>query len=387
MKVLVVTASYPPEIGGIAAHCHHLCRTLASHGHRVRAVALCRNVQESSVTDEDGVEVHRLRWHHRIGPVRYSAGKFRLRRAVAGLLKKDSYDVVHIHGHGYEARATRKLPRRTPLVGTMHSSIYLAKAATARGRRILKRALGRLDVVTAPSTEICEVTDSLGLPAGACVFVPNAVDTDVFRPGVDGEALAREFGVDRARPVVVCARRMAPKNGVIYFARAVKAILERHPEALFVFAGAGDPEYTNEVMAVIRQDGVLDSCRFPGVVPNDRMPGVMSLADVSVLPSLVEATSITGLESMAAGLPVVGTNVGGIPEIVSDDAQGLLVPPADPEALAEAVSRVLSDKGLASRLGAAARERAVKEFSWDRITARFEELYAEAASRRESAQA
>lgn len=387
MKVLVVTASYPPEIGGIAAHCYYLCRTLKAHGHEVTVAALCRYIDASTVSEEEGIEVHRLRWFFRVGPLGFSAGKFRLGRAVARLLKKESYDVVHIHGHAYEARATRKLPGRTPLVGTMHSSIYLSKAATGRGRRILKRVLRRLDVVTAPSTEICEVTDSLGLPAGRCVFVPNAVDTDVFRPGVDGEALARKFDVDPTRPVVLCARRVASKNGVIYFARAVKVILQQHPEALFVFAGTGDQACTSEVAAVIEQDGVAGSCRFVGALPNDRMPGLMGLADVSVLPSLVEATSIAGLESMATGLPVVGTRVGGIPEIVSDNVQGLLVPPAEPEALAEAVSRVLSDKELASRLGAAARERAVKEFGWDRITARFEELYTEAASRRERAQA
>ena len=387
MKVFVVTASYPPEIGGIAAHCYYLCRTLKAHGHEVTVAALCRYIDASTVSEEEGIEVHRLRWFLRVGPLGFSAGKFVLGRAVARLLKKESYDVVHIHGHAYEARATRNLPRPRPLVGTMHSSIYLSKAATGRGRRILKRALRRLDVVTAPSTEICEVTDSLDLPAGRCVFVPNAVDTDVFRPGVDGEALARKFDVDPTRPVVLCARRIAPKNGVIYFARAVKVILQQHPEALFVFAGTGDQGCTSEVAAVIQQDGVAGSCRFVGALPNDRMPGVMSLADVSVLPSLVEATSIAGLESMAAGLPVVGTRVGGIPEIVDDNVHGLLVPPAEPEALAEAVSRVLSDKELAGRLGAAARERAVKEFSWDRITARFEELYTEAASRRERAQA
>ena len=382
MKILVVTGSYPPEIGGIAAHCYYLCRTLKAHGHEVTVAALCRYIDASAVSKEEGIEVHRLRWLFRLGPLTFSCGKFRLRGRVARLLKTRSFDVVHIHGHAYEANATRKAPERTPVVGTMHSSIYLSKAATERGRRILKVALGRLDAVTAPSTEICRVTDELGLPAGRCVFVPNAVDTDMFRPGIDGAKLARDFDIDPGRPVVLCARRIAPKNGVIHFARAVKEILAEHPDALVVFAGSADAGYGEDVEAVVRDDGVAASCRFTGAVPNARMPELMSLATVSVLPSLVEATSITGLESMATGLPLVGTTVGGIPELIEDGVHGLLVPPADPRALAEAVSRLLSDAELAKRLGAAARARAVEEFGWDRIASRFEAIYEEAASRR-----
>ncbi|MHC4247691.1 MAG: glycosyltransferase family 4 protein [Planctomycetota bacterium] len=382
MKILVVAASYPPEIGGIAAHVYFLCRGLARRGHDVTAAIAMRRLEGPPSIEADGdVEVHRVPGIVRLGPITYSAGTSRLRACVSALVGGREFDVCHIHGHAYEAHATRGLDASLPRIGTMHSSIYLSKAATARGQRKLKKALRGLVSITAPSTEICEVTDRLGLPAGKCVFIPNGVDTEVFRPGVNGSALAREYGFPQGRKVVLCARRIAPKNGVLHFAKSLGNILAAHPDAVVAFAGSEDEGYCDLVRAAAAENTPDGSVFFLGSVPNDRMPELMAAASVSVLPSLVEATSITGLESMASGLPLVGTTVGGIPELIDDGVQGLLVPPADPDALADAVSRLLADDGFARRLGSAARERAVAEFDWDRIASRFEDVYRDAIRR------
>ena len=104
---------------------------------------------------------------------------------------------------------------------------------------------------------------------------------------------------------------------------------------------------------------------------------VLKAAAVSVLPSLSEGISNTLLESMAAGVPVVATRVGGTPEAVTDGEQGLLVPPGDSEALAAAISRVLSDPLLATRLGDNGRRRVAEEFSFEAVVRRTEALYRE----------
>jgi glycosyltransferase involved in cell wall biosynthesis len=115
---------------------------------------------------------------------------------------------------------------------------------------------------------------------------------------------------------------------------------------------------------------VLDRCVFLGSVPQERMPEVYRGADVAVLPSLREATSIAGLEAMATGLPIVGTNVGGIPEIVQDGISGLLVPPGEPVAMAEALKTMIQNATLRHSCGQAGRERVEQDFSWAAIARR-----------------
>jgi glycosyltransferase involved in cell wall biosynthesis len=378
MKVLIVTPDYPPDIGGMAAHVYNLARTLKAHDHEVTVAFLKPNSPRDSVQDVDGVEVHTVRSVYKIGPVGFSMSRFKARRVVNRLAKEKDVDVVHIHGHRGEALATKGLPRRIPVVGTMHSSRFLRDASTSEGKADVAKRISHLCVVTAPSREICGVVTALSLDAGACTYIPNGVDTERFHPGIAAGSFTEELGVPDGNKVVLCARRIVEKNGVIYLAKAARQILDANSDTAMVFAGTQDADYGSKTRTVLSEAGVLDACVFTGSVPNDRMPELFCRASVSVLPSLVEATSITALESMACGVAVVGTTVGGIPELIDSGTHGLLVPPADPDALAEAVTRTLKDRDLAKTLGTAARARTVEEFSWNVIAGRVEAVYTKA---------
>lgn len=107
-----------------------------------------------------------------------------------------------------------------------------------------------------------------------------------------------------------------------------------------------------------------------GGVANSDMPDLYRASNLSVLPSLLEATSIAGLEAMACGLPLVGTRVGGIPAILRHDDNGLLVEPRRPDQLAQAIQTLAADPSLCARMGARSRQRAVEEFSWQAIAGR-----------------
>jgi glycosyltransferase involved in cell wall biosynthesis len=105
------------------------------------------------------------------------------------------------------------------------------------------------------------------------------------------------------------------------------------------------------------------------------MPDLYRAADLSVLPSLAEATSIAGLEAMATGLPLVGTDVGGIPIIIEDKATGLIVSPRDPNAMAKALGQLIADADVRRRMGAAARAKVQREFTWPVIVEKTVEVY------------
>jgi glycosyltransferase involved in cell wall biosynthesis len=125
----------------------------------------------------------------------------------------------------------------------------------------------------------------------------------------------------------------------------------------------------------LKAGGMQERTLFLGAVANADMPDIYRAADISVLPSLAEATSIAGLEAMACAVPLVGTRVGGIPTILQDGVTGLLIPPRDADALAAAIGRLARDVGLRRNLGAAARQSVELSFSWPRIAARTLAVY------------
>jgi len=211
----------------------------------------------------------------------------------------------------------------------------------------------------------------MGFSRGEVTVVSNGVDSTRFTPEVDCSAMRARFGIAEDDCVLLCPRRLEKKNGVIYWIRAIPTIVERVTgrKLRFVFAGdyPDDDAYSAraEVLEALAGLDLGEQIIFTGAIPPSEMPQMMAAADIAVLPSLMEATSIAGLEAMASGKPLIGTDVGGIPEILADGKTGLLVPPADPAALAEAAIDLILDAEKCSRLGVAARERVMAEFSWD----------------------
>jgi glycosyltransferase involved in cell wall biosynthesis len=168
---------------------------------------------------------------------------------------------------------------------------------------------------------------------------------------------------------------LEPKNGVEFFIRSIPIVRERFPNAQFLVAGGGFPEERARFEDMLRAFGQQKGVVFSGNVSNTVMPKFYALATIAVLPSLMEATSIAGLEAMACGLPLIGTTVGGIPEIISDGDSGLLVEPRDERALAGAMLRLLEDQSLRTSLGREARRRVETEFAWSEIARRTCEVY------------
>ena len=258
----------------------------------------------------------------------------------------------------------------TPLVCTLHTSHFLRLAANPVVRGPLGKLIELSDHNFAASKEIADVGESLNDSVSVEVVV-NGVDTDVFAP-VPG-SVPRQG--DRRRLVV--PRRLFPKNGVEFFVRALPAILAG-AEVDVVVIGDGPERARLEGLAASL--GVADRVDFLGARLHAEMPALLSSADLAVFPSLVEATSVAALESMACGLPVAASAVGGLPEIIDDDVGGLFAP-GDPEALAAGVLELLSSPGLRER-GTRARERVVARWSNERLVDRHLDVYRQLAGRR-----
>jgi glycosyltransferase involved in cell wall biosynthesis len=169
--------------------------------------------------------------------------------------------------------------------------------------------------------------------------------------------------------VVLTPARLHAQKGHRYLLEAALLV----PDAIFVFAGDG-PERTSLEDQSARL-GLRDRVLFLG--RRDDIPALLAQCDVCVLPSLSEGLPLAVLEAMAAGTPVIGCAVGGVPELVADGQTGLLVPPADPQALAGAIRCLLSNPGLARQLAAAGHARVLQDFSVSTMVARITAIYEE----------
>ncbi len=184
-------------------------------------------------------------------------------------------------------------------------------------------------------------------------------------------ALGRELGIGDSRHVVTMAGRLHPQKGHRYLIEAVPEVVAKFPGTVFLVAGEGALRV--EIEAQIARAGLQDSVRLLGVRRD--LPRVLLLTDVFVLPSLWEGMPNVALEAMAARVPVVATDVDGTGEVVVHGETGLLVPPADSAALAEALCTVLGDEELRKRMGDAGRERVERCFQLSDTVRRFDDLY------------
>lgn len=316
----------------------------------------------SATTKIDGYLVHRPRLS-RAGPL----FTIQLRRWLKTFIRSERPDLVHVHGIR-PLEATKD--QGVPVIFTNHTSGFLRRVEQgANSRTRIAKRMSHLDQVLAPSEELCAATERVGY-RGPIDFIPNGVDTDRFKPSPPARArTALHLPLDRT--IVLLARRLVPKNGCRYFAESTAAFSRSDVHILV----AGDGSERTKIKEALKATNFLDRTTFLGAVDNDHMPIVYNAADISVLPSLQEATSITGLESMASGLPLVGTRVGGIPTLIEHGASGLLVAARHPAALGEAIDSLVRSPTQRTTMGIRARALAEQKFSWPRIADRTAAVY------------
>lgn len=215
-----------------------------------------------------------------------------------------------------------------------------------------------------------------GYDAAKIVVIPNGVELSRFDRVDGGESPFRGLGIPHGAPVVLVVSRLNPLKGLETFLQAAALVATEFPTVRFVIVGDTNPNerpYWSTLTSLTVRLGLTDRLTFAGLRRD--VPQLLSAATISVMPSLNEALSNVVLESMAAGAPVVATRVGGTPEAIADGVNGLLVPPGDPAAMANAMAALLRDPSRARRLGDAARRSIDERFSMDRMVSATAQLY------------
>ena len=270
-----------------------------------------------------------------------------------------------IHAHEPLTPSTSMLAVRAtgaPVVATFHASLGRSRLMEVASP-LLSAVYRRVDAGIAVS-EAAAAFLARAIP-GEVDIVPNGLDVDRFaHPGPPAE------GMPPGR-LLLWVGRLDPQKGFPVLIRAFARLADAFPDLWLLVAGDG----RDRGAAGSLPEAVRRRVRMLGAVRHEDLPPYHAAAEVFVSSATArESFGYVLVEAMAAGLPVVATDIAGYREVVRDGVEGLLVPPNDPDALARALARILSDPGLAARLGVAGRERA-RGFAWDFIVPRIEAIY------------
>jgi starch synthase len=394
MKALLLTNEYPPHIyGGAGVHVEFLSRELAK----------LIDVEVRSFGDQNVDEGH-LQVRGYPEPEGMTAPKYltpvlgAMARNVAWAGTNTDANVVHCHTwYSHLGGILIRQGYGIPLVVTVHSLEPLRpwKREQLQGgyeltRWVEQTALEMADAVIAVSSgtrdDILRVTR---VKPERIHVIYNGIDTSLYRPVTETSALER-YGIDPERPYVLFVGRITRQKGIVHLARAIPRI----DASAQVVLCAGQPD-TSEIGAEMQRavdearrgrDGVI---WVQQMVPRADVIQLYSHAAVFCCPSIYEPFGIINLEAMACGTPVVGSAVGGIPEVVVDGITGVLVPleqqqeapfePVDPARfsadLADSLNRLLRDSALRERMGVAGRKRVEENFAWSTIARQTADLY------------
>jgi len=396
MKVALVTTDFLPNIGGVTQHVVEIARALLADGDCVEVIAPRYTSRWSDLWKEPyaetplGIPVWRIPLVLNTS-IRFVTGQIssrisdqRLGRELLKRLSEITPDVVHWH-----ALQSRSHPlaawTSSAKVWTNHTSHFITGIGSSRRQHYQEEA-GQADEIIAPSEELCELTASLGISRERIHFIPNGVDSSRFRPDADTSHWRRRLQLTNQQRLILCPRRLERKNGVSYFIKAAISLLQDGIRNV-AFAIAGDfsgpkSESEEELVRKLVADSTFSShFKLLGRVENSEMPGLYACSNIVVMPSLMEATSLSAMEAMAAGKPIVSTNVGGLPFLIRDGENGFLVPPRQPDDLANAMKRLLDSPTLGVELGKNGRARVEAELDWQNIARRTKEIYARAIAR------
>ncbi|GAC1341857.1 MAG: hypothetical protein NVSMB23_13980 [Myxococcales bacterium] len=355
----MVTALYPPSIGGIQSHTQHLARKLVRRGLEVHVVT--REVPGAPRSEvSDGVQVHR---------VGTGTGSF-----IGGALQKlhglrSRFEVLHAHqllSPTTVAILCRFVSDKRILLNP-HASGGIGDVQSLRrqgplGEARLALARRAADAFIAISRPIRAELEAAGVAPSAIRDVRNGVDVEGFHPADEGERarLRAALGLPPG-PLVLSAGRIAREKGVDVLVAAWPAVAARVPGARLCILGDGAERAT--------LSRTLPEALWVGGVPD--VAPYLRAADAFALPSRTEGMPVALLEAMACGLPCVATAVGGTVEVLEDGFSGRLVPSEDPARLADGLVEALSGRPW----GAAARAQVVRRFSLDDVADRYVEIY------------
>ena len=385
MRPLRIGVACFPSVGGSGVVASELALGLSARGHEVHLFS--SGVPGRLDQKPDGVKLHLVDPLVQ-PPLEYGVYTLTLAAALAEASSRAPFDLIHVHyalphaasallARQLLAREGRPLPR---LVTTLHGTDAGAIGAGPGLRALTRHTVLESDLVTVPSQWLrTRALEALDLPAATTLHVvPNFVDPAEFapidaRPDLPLLFPHEPWGTPNAPHVLAHASNFRPLKHVGDAVIALAALRRQGVPSVLLLVGEGPERET--VARLARELGVDDHVAHLGAKTGGELARLLAHADLFLLPSETESFGLAALESLSCGVPVIASDVGGLPEVVRHGETGLLVPAGDPQALAAAARSLIEDPARRLALGRAARADVLARFRPEPVFAKFEELY------------
>ncbi|MCX8188106.1 MAG: glycosyltransferase family 4 protein [Nitrososphaeria archaeon] len=382
MRILMLSWEYPPNIiGGIARHVDELSKFLAK-----------KNVEVTIITPEvSGAPLYEVKDNIRIFrvPIQIPAPNFYtwifilnhfFSKKIAQLTREDkTFDIIHAHDWmTVPCSSEAKLYTGSNFILTFHSLEFKRSQGSQTLESRMIESIEWWGSYDAQKIIVCsdsmkkDVIGRFNVPEEKLVIIPNGIDTTRLNITVNTSETRRKYNVFWKETMILFVGRLTPQKGCEYLIRAMPHILGKYNAKLVI---VGDGPSRGFLESEVNRLGLSDRVIFTGFLPDDEMIKLLKSTDVLVVPSIYEPFGIVALEGMAAGVPVIASDVDGLSEIIEHGVNGIKVFPRDPYSIYWGIDTILSNPSLAESIKRKARESINKRFSWEAIAEKTIEVY------------
>lgn len=296
-------------------------------------------------------------------------------------------DVIHAHNlyTGYYAlKIAKKVGAK--FIYTCHNGMWCADRVNFYEKAIVRKLESKImresDISIAVSENLRRnIIQKGNVPENKIVTIYNGVDTDFFNPDVDCKDIIQKYDLEEYFTIVFVGR-IAPAKGLEYLIKALQELKDKPIKALIVGPfkymfqeGNGRSSYGEMLVNMVKKYNLQDRVFFTDAVPRSELPKYYVAGDVFVLPSIYEAMPMVLVEAMACGKPLIGSRVGGIPEIIREGVNGLLFEPKNYKELAKKISMLMEDENLRKEVGKKSRKIVEEMFSWKKVAEKVFRIY------------
>ncbi|MEM2144384.1 MAG: glycosyltransferase family 4 protein [Candidatus Jordarchaeaceae archaeon] len=361
------------EVYGAGRAAYFLCKYLSKKGHSVHVFVPSKRC---FVEKEHNLSIHFYDSLFKIGVMNFSY------KLLFDPLNY-SLDIIHVHNDtpiSVIAGLRYAIKKRKPLVVTWHGdwisnygNIVRRMGVYLSNKFIVKKLLSKASIIVTPSIHYVQESKFLMDYAERLVEIPNGIELQEFNIPYSKNECKKILGIDESKNIVLFVGGIYPLKGPHVLLKAIPEIAKQNKNVLFIFVGGGDIR-RYEILA--KSLGIQEYVKFTGYIKEGQKHLYYKASDIFVLPSIetFESFGIVNLEAMSSGIPIVASKIGGIPDVVKNGENGLLVPPKDHDALADAIIYLLNNEDVREKMGRKGKER-VKDYSWDKIAEKYEEVY------------
>jgi N-acetyl-alpha-D-glucosaminyl L-malate synthase BshA len=366
-----------PTYGGSGVVATELGKSLAQRGHKVHFITYALPMRLTAIGHAADSYIDNI-FYHEVEMSTYPLFEFplysmALASKMVEVARYEKLDLLHAHyaiPHATSALLAKQiLSGDMKIVTTLHGTDITLVGQEPSFEPLMKYSIESSDVVTSVSEYLRrETIERYGVNKDI-IAIPNFIDTDVFHP-VDGKNLRRLLAPNEEK-ILVHVSNFRPVKRVGDAIKAFKIILDSGIKAKFLLVGDGPDRAECEALA--RELGIWQQTRFLG--KQAELASILSISDVFIIPSGNESFGLSALEAMACGVPVVSSDIGGLPEVNVNDETGYIVKMGDVETLAEKTLALFTDEKLHSRLSKGALHHATTKFTKEQIVPFYEDAY------------